>query len=228
MPAPVLDVVTETVRFPAGEHVLEGELAYPEEGRPCGAAVLAGPHPLLGGSRHNNVIRALGDGLAQRGLATLRFDYRAAGGTLAEQMTAFWQAPHDQGEHAEDLAAAVGFLRQVLVGPVPLALIGYSFGCSLLPRAVGAADPAALVLIAPTAGRHDLEGFVGLSVPRLVIAPRGDFAADETHLEAWLSRLAGTRQLVRPVLDGHFFRGSEDELEGIVAAFLDLQWSECP
>jgi hypothetical protein len=41
--------------------------------------VLAGPHPLLGGTLHNNVVRGLGDGPARGGLATLRFNYRGVG-----------------------------------------------------------------------------------------------------------------------------------------------------
>ena len=59
-------VVVESVRFSAGPFRLEGELAYPEERRPAGAVVLAGPHPLLGGNMPNNVVRALGEGLVHR------------------------------------------------------------------------------------------------------------------------------------------------------------------
>ena len=72
-------LVVESVRFSAGRYRLEGELAYPEAALPRGALVLAGPHPLLGGNMHNNVVRGLGDGLAQHGLATLRFNYRGVG-----------------------------------------------------------------------------------------------------------------------------------------------------
>jgi alpha/beta superfamily hydrolase len=276
----VPDVVVEIVRFRAGEHLLEGELAYPEEGRPRGAVVLAGPHPLLGGSRHNNVIRALGDGLARRGLATLRFDYRARGADLARQLAAPGQAPWDEADFALELDAAIRFLHQALgaplcsrrslipapsasegtlltpslargaggvparalltgvsprwrlglvpnrPAPLPLVLIGYSFGCSLLPGAVRSAAPAALVLIAPALGKHDLEGFVGLSQPKLVLAPHDDFALDERHLPAWFERLGEPKELVRAALDGHFFRGCEDALESIVAAFIDRQWGE--
>jgi alpha/beta superfamily hydrolase len=78
------DVVVETVRFTAGAHRLEGELVYPEEQRPARAVVLAGPHPLLGGNMHNNVVRALGDGLARLGAATLRFNYRSRRPTASE------------------------------------------------------------------------------------------------------------------------------------------------
>ena len=57
--------VTEDVLFRAGPNLLHGELAYREAGRARGAVVFAGPHPLLGGNLRNNVVRRLGDGLAQ-------------------------------------------------------------------------------------------------------------------------------------------------------------------
>jgi alpha/beta superfamily hydrolase len=226
MPAPAREIVVEVVRFPGGDDLLEGELAYPAEGRPRGAAVLAGPHPLLGGSRHNNVVRALGDGLAGRGLATLRFDYHGKDGDLARQMAAFWQSSHvpDEGKHGEDLRAAVAFLLETVGVPLPLALIGYSFGCSLLPGAVPPGVPTALVLIAPTVGKHDLGAFAPLPQAKLVIAAHDDFALDEKQLSAWLSRLRGPKEMVRPSLDGHFFRDCEGDVETAVAAFLDRQW----
>ena len=65
---PDQSIVTEDVLLRAGPYLLHGELAYPEAGRALGAVVFAGPHPLLGGNMRNNVVRCLGDGLAQRGL----------------------------------------------------------------------------------------------------------------------------------------------------------------
>ncbi len=220
-------VIVEEVRFSAGPHDLHGELVYPETGQPIATAVLAGPHPLLGGSMHNNVVRALGDGLAGRGLATLRFNYRCASvGNSLPRRTAFWQESRfeEEREFADDLNAAVAFLTDV-VGPVPaLALIGYSFGCRLLPGAVPTDRSTALVLIAPTVGTHDLEGFRTLPNPKLVIAPHGDFALDEEKFPDWYERLSGPKELVRPTLDGHFFRGCEDTVVEQVTAFLDRHW----
>ena len=49
---PVRDdaVVVESVRVPAGPYLLEGELAYPDQEFPRAGVVVAGPHPLLGGT----------------------------------------------------------------------------------------------------------------------------------------------------------------------------------
>ncbi|HKI34551.1 MAG TPA: alpha/beta fold hydrolase [Gemmataceae bacterium] len=225
-------LVVESVRFPAGRYRLEGELVYPETALPLAAAVLAGPHPLLGGTMHNNVVRGLGDGLARHGLATLRFNYRGVGGSegpapdLAAQLAWFWatsRAPEEAGYQA-DLVAAVAYLRSIIGREVPLALVGYSFGCTLLPAAVPAVVAAPLVLIAPTVGTHDYRAFAAVENPKLVIAPEGDFAADSGRLTEWFAGLPQPKELVRPRLDSHFFRGHEHWLLATVGTFLNGEW----
>jgi alpha/beta superfamily hydrolase len=224
-------LVVESVQFASGPHWLEGELAYGEAGPPVGAAVLAGPHPLLGGHMHNNVVRGLGNGLARRGLVTLRFNYRGVGGSegptvdTAAHLARFWQTSHvpDEAHHRDDLVAALDYLCSVAGGGLPLALAGYSYGCSLLPVLRPQAG-IPLVLVAPTVGTHDYGDFGALTNPMLVIAPDGDFAANVPRLLDWFDRLRGPKQLVRPRLDSHFFRGHEDWLTATVLAFLDEQW----
>jgi alpha/beta superfamily hydrolase len=222
----------EAVRFPAGDCQIEGELIYPE-GEPTGIAVFAGPHPLLGGSMHNNIVRRLGDGLAQYGLASLRFNYRKVGsrdGVTAEQtehLATFWRTSRTPMErhYLQDLFRACTFLRAAVGRDLPLVLAGYSFGCSLLPAVIQpGATLAALILVAPTVGTHDYAGFETVATPKLVIAPEGDFAAHDGELSRWFARLPGRKHLLRPRLDSHFFRGHEDWLVVHVNAFLDREW----
>ena len=98
-------LVVEAVRFGAGRHRLEGEFVYPENSLPVGAAVIAGPHPLLGGNMHNNVVRCLGDGLSRHGIVTLRFNYRGVGGS--DDLAAFWHTSRSsvEADYQADLAA---------------------------------------------------------------------------------------------------------------------------
>ena len=128
---------------------------------------------------------------------------------------------------AEYLAAADFLLGTVGPG-VPLALVGYSFGCTLL---AAAERPCVRVLVAPAVGVHGIEArsaseredgtqSVRTCVPTQSvgtrgagsIAPHGNFAADEGRLAAWLDRLTPPYEVLRPKLDGHFFRGHEDWL----------------
>ena len=175
----------------------------------------------------NNVVRALAEGLARRGRATLRFNYRGVAGSegppvdTAAHMARFWRTSHAPDEldlHA-DLAAAVAFLREAVNG-TPLAVIGYSFGCALLPPAQGDDATTPLVLVAPTVGTHAYDAYESVRAPKLVVAPEGDFAAKEDKLREWLVRLPPPAEVVRPRLDGHFFRGHEDWLAETVSAFL--------
>jgi alpha/beta superfamily hydrolase len=145
---------------------------------------------------------------------------------VARHVAQFWETSHapDELDLGRDLQAAVGFLR-LAVGPIlPLALVGYSFGCSLLPRAVHADTPTPLVLIAPTVGTHGYDAFESAAGPKLVIAPEGDFAADPECLRRWFARLPGPRRLVPARGDGHFFRGQEGWLVETVGGFLHEQW----
>jgi alpha/beta superfamily hydrolase len=227
--APYESLTVESVHFPSQEYRLEGNLAY-ADGPPLAAVVLAGPHPLLGGTKDTKIVRALGDGLAARGFVTLRSNYRGVGASdgpavdVAANLATFWLTSHapDDPEKADDLRAAVAFLRCIVGTEVPFALAGHSFGCSLLPAAVpaGATAPP-LVLIAPTIGSHDYTPYELLDNPKLIIAPHEDFATNADLLNAWFGRVAAPKHLVQPRLDGHFFRGHEDWLVASVGAFLD-------
>ncbi len=226
----VLDrpIVAEEVWFHSGPYRLQGELAYPDAGAPCGAALLAGPHPLLGGTMENNVVRSLGPGLARRGLATLRFNYRGAGRSegpaidVARHLALFWETSHvpDEMELSCDVQAAADFLREIAAVDLPLALVGYSFGCALLAH-VAVNGPCVRILVAPTVGKHDYEPFESVKEPLLVIASEDDFAAGGAQVRNWFGRLPGPKELILERFDNHFFRGHEERLADRVLHFLE-------
>jgi alpha/beta superfamily hydrolase len=230
-----IPTVVETVRFPAGPYALEGELAYAaaptsggERGEVYGGVVLAGSHPLLGGNMHNNVVRSLGDGLAERNWATLRFNYRGVGRSegprvdVARHMAQFWETSHVEGEMDlwQDVQGAAAFLRTILGPARPLVLIGYSFGCALLPLVCRVETPAALVLIAPPLDKHDYMEFTTVKSPLLVMASTDDFTLEPARLQAWFEHLPVPKRLVQAVADNHFFRGHEPWLLETTSVFL--------
>jgi alpha/beta superfamily hydrolase len=224
--------VVEWVQFPAGPHLLEGELAYAEDvDFPRGGVVFAGSHPLLGGNMHNNVVCGLGDGLAERQWATLRFNYRGVGRSegppvdVAHHMAEFWETSHVAGEMDlwQDVQGAVEHMRRTLGRAVPITLIGYSFGCALLPFVRLPEPPAALVLIAPPLGKHDFDEFRNVASPLLVVVSEDDFTLEPARLHQWFETLPTPKKLIRASLDNHFFRGHEEWLADTVSAFLQEQ-----
>jgi uncharacterized protein len=221
--------VVEGVQFPAGPYLLEGELAYSEEAEsPRGGAVLACSHPLLGGTMQNNVVDGLGDGLAEHGWATFRFNYRGVGRSqgpavnVARHMAEFWRTSHVAGEMDlwRDVQGAAEFLLSIIGPTKPLVLIGYSFGCALLPSVRWASPPAAFVLIAPPLAKHDYSEFATIKTPLLAIVSEDDFTTEPELLRQWFDRLPSVKKLVQTPLGDHFFRGRESWLVETVAAFL--------
>jgi alpha/beta superfamily hydrolase len=179
----------------------------------------------------NNVVRGLGNRLAQKRLLTLRFDYRGVGRSqgpvvdVARHLAEFWRTSHVAGEMdlSQDLQAAVDFIDQADPG-VPLVLVGYSFGCVLLASTRSQRDPAALVLIAPTVTKHNYDAFRSISSPLLVVASEDDFATEAQMLDDWVATLTMPWQVVRQQCDNHFFRGHEDWLVDTILCFLDGRW----
>jgi alpha/beta superfamily hydrolase len=222
-------IFVEGIRFPAAPYLLEGEIAYDEGAcSPIGGAVLAGSHPLLGGNMHNNVVRGLGDGLAARGLATLRFNYRGVGRSqgppvdVARHMAEFWETSHVAGERDlwHDVQGAADFLYPIVGRGNPLVLIGYSFGCSLLSSVRLPEPVAAMVLIAPPLAKHDYSRFAEAKCPLLVIVSEDDFTGEPEKLREWFDQLPPEKELIQAHLDNHFFRGHESWLVENVFAFL--------
>ncbi len=124
-----------TIPGPAGG--LEALLRSPAS--PAGAAVVAHPHPLHGGTMHTKVVHSAARLLSDRfGLATLRFNFRSVGAS----------AGHYTGGagETEDLVAAARWLRGRVAGG-PLVLGGISFGSVCALHAAPLLAPDLLFLI---------------------------------------------------------------------------------
>jgi uncharacterized protein len=157
------------------------------------------------------VVTAAAGACSQRGLATIRFNFRGVG---ASQGT--WDG--GRGEQA-DVRAALAELRQRLPAPGLVALAGYSFGASMATAVATSGERlAGLALIAPplaTPGWH-APGALDIDGPLLIVAGSDDpYCPREalTGLAATLPRATIT------VIDGcdHFFFTGLDVLEGALA-----------
>jgi len=110
-----------------------------------GAALIAHPHPLFGGTLDNKVVQTLARAFLERGYETWRPNFRGVGET---------EGVHDEGRgELEDLDAVVRSIQAD-----KLVLAGFSFGASLAARLAEKVEEEWLVL-------------VGLGVTRLAAPP---------------------------------------------------------
>ncbi|MCE5263270.1 MAG: alpha/beta fold hydrolase [Deltaproteobacteria bacterium] len=197
----------EQIIFPAGLLQLEGCYAS-SAGRERGA-VVAHPHPLMGGSLENNVVETLVEAFFQQGYATLRFNFRGVGRSGGR---------YDEGVgEQDDLLAAADALRQRGVREILLA--GYSFGAwivaNLLRRTPLLSDG---VLVSPPIDLMDFN-FSGLDGKiRLILAGERDPYCDNTRLMERSARIQAPVRLI-PGAD-HFYVGRERELSAALAEYL--------
>ncbi len=73
------EILEERIGFDAEGLRLEGVLAFPDTGAPDTAFLVLAPHPHMGGTMDNNVVRHLARRGAAAGALTLRFNYRGTG-----------------------------------------------------------------------------------------------------------------------------------------------------
>jgi len=103
---------------------LEALAVFPEPAK--GSLVACHPHPLYGGTMTNKVVHSLYKAFRDQGFASLRFNFRGAGGS---------EGTHGHGQtEIEDVAAAWEELASrcaFLPDSAPRVLGGFSFGSSV-------------------------------------------------------------------------------------------------
>ena len=202
------------VDIPCGDIVLEGRLTAPEGGGPFAAVVVCHPHPQYGGDMHNNVVSAVVAGLAERGLAALRFNFRGTGRS---------EGAHDGGRgERDDVRAALARVATLPgVDGARLGLAGYSFGASMA-AAVGAEGPAralALVALPLRNAGEQAEALTPFGGPLLLTTGDSDDICPVEGVEELASALGERVQVeIIPNTD-HFWLGHERELATRVGEF---------
>jgi uncharacterized protein len=197
--------------------VLSGRLRLPV-GEPIGAAVLSHPHPAFGGNMDVWLLARIGEVLADRGWAVLRYDVRGAGGS--QPGPGRW----DGAEEQHDLAGAIARMRDEVAPDAPIALVGWSFG-ALLGLLAGPSDPRVTdwIGVAPPTGpldgvpmvQPDLDEVRRWAARRTVIVG----SHDQHFPPATVEVLAPHATVVVDAAD-HFLFDRDDEVAGHVAAAL--------
>ena len=174
--------------------------------------VISHPHPLYGGSMHNNVVRALVHAYQEEGYSTLRFNFRGVENSEGD----FGNGVGEQ----EDVKAALKAM-----GKKNMDLVGYSFGAWV--NALGLekfAEAQRVIMVSPPVSFVDFS-FLGYNaIIKLVICGTRDEIAEYKRVENMLPKW--NDQAVLRLIQGadHFYSGYEEELKSIIKGFLNTKW----
>jgi uncharacterized protein len=169
--------------------------------------VVSHPHPLYGGTMHNNVVKAVAHAYQEEGYSTLRFNFRGVEKSQGDFSNGI-------GEQ-EDVKAALQTLGK------KSDLVGYSFGAWV--NALGLAkyeEAQRLIMISPPVSIVDFSFLTYSPKIRLVICGTRDEIAEYKKVEKMLPKW--NDKAVLQVVQGsdHFYSGYEEELIDIVGEFL--------
>ncbi len=197
------------IHGPAGR--LEALLESPAELTPSGVALVCHPHPLQGGTLNNKVAHTLARAFLERGMRTLRFNFRGVGASEGEFDDA-------RGE-VDDAHACIEWLRTNFAGE-PLWLGGFSFGAAVAIRAAVASRPAGLVSVAPAVYRFVDSLEVQPACPWLIVHGDADEVVPVSETVDWVNSLEPGPELSVFPGAGHFFHGRLVELRATVVDFV--------
>jgi hypothetical protein len=165
----------------------------------------------MGGSKDSALIVTVCRALADRGVASLRFDFRVR--TEAEVL---------EQSSAEDVVAAFDLLsRWRDARPKRCAVAGYSCGAGAIARAAENLPGAnAFALIAPPASSIDDSLLMTDGRPALIAAAENDQIVSAGTLRELASRMKEPTDFVLMENTDHFFTGRMNEVADSVSEFL--------
>lgn len=207
------DQEERAVCIDAGEFVLEGLFVRGLAGEDAGA-VIAPPHPVLGGSMDAPVVNELAYAIAKAGRASLRFNWRGVGASSGT-------VSGDAAQADRDFEAAFAYLSETVSGKI--LGCGYSFGALAAARKLAAPERIdKLLLVAPPVEALDvalLDTFFGET---LIVVGECDAYAPVAKLEEIAQGLPHGRLEIIPEAD-HFFVSGLAKLNRIVCDWLQGQ-----
>jgi len=184
---------------PAGK--IEVDVSDPGDSRRA-IALIAHPHPLMGGTKDNKVVTTLARTFYALGFVALRPNFRGVGASTGI---------HDEGRgETADLIAVVRYAQEKY-GPLPLTCAGFSFGSFVQARVAKELKPDQLVLVAPAVNRFATEE---VAAGALVIHGEVDDVVPLSAVLDW----ARPQHLPVVVVPGgeHFFHGRLHIIQQIV------------
>lgn len=177
-----------------------------------GVALICHPNPVQGGSMLNKVVSTLQRTARDRGLHTLRFNYRGVGASAGGH-------DMDSGE-VDDAEAVAAWLRERHPG-LPLTLLGFSFG-GFVAAALGArlesqgVELSKLFMVAPAVHRLTAATPPAANCPLVLIQPDADEVIEAQAVYDWSANLGRAHELLKVAECGHFFHGKLTDLKELL------------
>jgi uncharacterized protein len=176
--------------------------------------VVTHPHPLYGGEMRNTVVDAVVRAYAEKGYATLRFNFRGVGQS---------QGAYEEGVGEQaDVSAAVAHL--VGRGCKAIDLAGYSFGSWVNAQCIEqVSEVGRMVMVSPPVAFMDFSFFKQCQRLGLVIAGSEDDIAPPSMIQEMLP--AWNPEAAYTVIRGadHFYGGKTAEITTIISDWLGQQ-----
>ena len=198
----------ERIFIDAGGLKIEGLLDHTSDER---GVVVTHPHPLYGGTMHNNVVKGIVRAYREKGYSTLRFNFRGVERSEGE---------HDNGVgEQEDVRSALKVLVDLGIANIDLA--GYSFGAWVNAKGLESFEKVdRMIMVSPPVGLLDFDGLDLNRKVRLVIAGSLDDIAPVNAIEEKMP--IWNTDATLHVIDGadHFYQGKIDDMEAIIKNFL--------
>jgi uncharacterized protein len=182
--------------IPAPHGRLEAILKEPA-GAAKGAALVAHPHPLGGGTMHNKVVFRAAAGLTEAGLVTVRFNYRGVGLSTGT---------HDEGRGEKDaIRTALDYLTENYPQQ-EITFAGFSFGSRFGTETVlDDARVPRLISLGTPVYKYDYSFLQKCAKPILFVHGDRDEYGTVENLRKLYDRLTCEKELIVFENCGHFF-----------------------
>lgn len=189
---------------------------YLEQPNANGIALICHPHPLYAGTMQNKVVTTLQRVARDKGLTTLRFNFRGVGKS---------EGSYGAGEgEIADAYAAFQWLH-AKHPELPIDILGFSFGSCVAACLAGQLEQQGvaikqLVMIAPPLERFSVEGRMPEHCPLLVIQPEADEVVNAQVVYNWCNSMTRPHTLLTIPECSHFFHGHLTDLKELVTPYV--------
>ncbi|MCH9037258.1 MAG: dienelactone hydrolase family protein [Chloroflexi bacterium] len=205
---------SESITIRSGPLALEAVLTLDQGPKASALVVVCQPHPLYGGDMDSHVVKAVCLTLHEKGIASLRFNFRGVGQS---------EGQFDDGiGEADDLRAAITALeRMPEIDGTRIGVSGYSFGATVA-MVVAASDGyrvKGLAAISPSLGSLTAGRLSRYNGPSLLVSGERDQFAPQDRLQDMVDQLSDECKCCIIEGEDHFWGLRVEEMAQAVAEF---------